>query len=1039
MKFLPLAILLFAMPAEARDWFVRAGAGASADGSQAQPFNDPWQALAKCEAGDKIHVAEGKYFGQAGLGQWKIPFDNVTMLGGYNAQFTERNPWVHHSELLWDKKSKNWPKEERVSSTALNNTFDGFVLDQQDQCEYIDDAKSGRREKACEGPLRFALPATIKNNIIINPGASGIVACAGSTIENNLIVNSVLWGIVVNMHAAHKAPATIKNNTVLFSWTFSKPGLGKYDGSGIELKTHANVTQNILAHMDNNGIHSVYETEKTSITKNVFFMNLYSNVKHQKDAKDAVADDKSMDLLDEMGFKDVSGNEVKDPGLAFDPKWLDKYSLRTAPIAGKVDMNDWNKARQALGLPLIGKGYKSPEGVAPPYSLAAAAKLLNPKVSQGAHVVALPVQFAAATAAAPARDYKKVELASWAKNPSDDQAFEMTVAVGGVANISGIPAQFDVKGHEGVTLYGADGNDRVTGFYKKGSAVARAVSSATGHYSGSGKPDRLYTVRGISYVVKNLPKGGIFIDSLEEAAGASPAQATPLANRPVGRDWFVRAGATSGDGSKDKPFKDPYQALEKVEAGDSIHVTEGEYNGKLKAGAWKIATPYVALIGGYDKDFKTRNPWKHPSVLRTSSDLKTYNSDYIIQGDNDHTGAIVDGFLFDKTPNNKYKADGDLDYSNMPKMDHIWFAKPGCIIRNSVFVNGPERSIRANGGQTIENNIFMNSHMRAVTVDAGFGGLVTIRDNTFAFAWYYKFGKGLGTIGSHLTLGGRVQAVVDNNIFEFSDNDAIVLNTNASDVVLTRNTFSHNLWSHVQKSDGWVTFDDKNFNQLSDLGWKKIEGNQVITAGLPINKKWLDTYLNRTAYVPGKVKMDDWNSFREIIGQPMIATGGKVSSGLAPNYPYMEALTLFPKNSKVTAGARAKDLPVSFNGSAPKAEEAHDYAETTWAASALNADAWAKLDGKRVVMKIVIRDPDNQYKLGDLKKEEWAAYTVCGPEGIDSGGLPMRVYVKKGTKQERVMQNAKSYSSGEPSQTYLLRGIARENRQFAVESAERAD
>jgi hypothetical protein len=421
-------------------------------------------------------------------------------------------------------------------------------------------------------------------------------------------------------------------------------------------------------------------------------------------------------------------------------------------------------------------------------------------------------------------------------------------------------------------------------------------------------------VKGVSYVLTGIPKAGLFVEQVEEGAPQAPAQAD---KRPVGRDWFVRAGATGGDGSKEKPFKDPWQALEKVTSGDNIHVAEGEYNGKLKAGHWVIGTSYIAMLGGYDKDFKTRNPWKHPTRLNVAADLKTYASSYTIEGDNDHTGAIVDGFVFDRKPTNKYKPNGDLDYDNSIKMQHIWFARPGCIVRNSVFVNGPEHGLRMAGGQTIENNIFLNHRYYAVRVDAGFGGLVTIRNNTFAFSWDpVRFGEGNTAGGTLLSLGGRVQALIDNNIFEFADNHAIVLDTEAKDVTLTNNTFAHNLFSHVKRSEGSIVVDDKSWKNLSDLGFKKVSGNQLISAGLPLDKKWFDVYLSRVAYVPGKVKMDDWNQLRELLDQPLLATGGKAGSGFMPLYDWNAALSLFPKNTKVKAGARAKDLPVQLGASA---------------------------------------------------------------------------------------------------------------------------
>jgi hypothetical protein len=51
----------------------------------------------------------------------------------------------------------------------------------------------------------------------------------------------------------------------------------------------------------------------------------------------------------------------------------------------------------------------------------------------------------------------------------------------------------------------------------------------------------------------------------------------------------------------------------------------------------------------------------------------------------------------------------------------------------------------------------------------------------------------------------------------------------------------------------------------------------------------------------------------------------------------------------------------------------------------------------------------------------------------------MQCYVKKGTRFERVMKQAKGYASGKPEEFHVLKGIARPNRQMVVEVIERAD
>src|SRR5213075_1269498 len=106
---------------------------------------------------------------------------------------------------------------------------------------------------------------------------------------------------------------------------------------GIGLKSGAaNITDNIIAHSDNNGVYDTGDKDRTSIANNVFFMNLYSNLRTLKGADETAIDDKEMDLLDEVGFKKSSGNTVKNPGFTVDAKWLDAVSKRTSASPGKL-------------------------------------------------------------------------------------------------------------------------------------------------------------------------------------------------------------------------------------------------------------------------------------------------------------------------------------------------------------------------------------------------------------------------------------------------------------------------------------------------------------------------------------------------------------------------------------------------------------------------------------------------------------------------------------------------------------------------------
>jgi hypothetical protein len=1040
-----LLLALIASPLHARDWFIKAGA-TSGDGTKDKPFSDPFEALEKAEAGDAIHIAAGKYLGKLNAGEWEIPFDNVQIIGGYNADFSQRDPWKNHTLLLWDRSAKNYPKEERLRSNKKGIVIDGLILDGQDQNEYSDEKKSGRSQKSLDtgsAMIRLWLPGTIKNCVILNTGKEAIVCPNGTTIENNLFLNVFESAVKINglpgADPASKVPSSVKNNTFLWSWCEKAPAKGRYSGAAISMSGPANITNNIFGHCDNNAIFSSAPTERTSITNNVFFMNLFSNFKLFLDSKDVVVDDKSMDMLEETGLKAFEGNTVKNPNLPLDSDWLDGAAKRTAAQRGKVEMDDWNKYRQLAGLPIQATGGKPASGVAPAYPLDKALALMTPKdaaVKAGARVVPLEAKFSGIADAGPAKAYERVDTLAWGKDPSTHagKSIELVVAMSGVGNVSSIPAPHKPAEHEAIKLHDSMGNVNILGYYKKGTAANRTVNEGMGRYQGSGKADRLYVVKGTAYAEKSFPKAGIYIDSIEPFAAVAAAR-----ERAKGRDWFVRAGSSGGDGSKEKPFRDPYQALEKVEAGDFIHVAGGEYVGKLKTGQWKVDCPDISLLGGYSSDFSARDPWKNPTVLQCPADFKGRRGGYTLEGADDHTGFVLDGFVFDKKLNNTYDNSGDMT-DNSDHSPHLWLSKPGCVIRNCVFVNGCEGAARLSSAQTIENNIFLNHGKWVVRMERAFTPEVpaVFKDNTVAFAWEKKFGEGNGRTGELLTIEGDVRIVVDNNVFEFADHQAIRLNASPKDVELTNNVFAHNLWADIYQARDGQIIDEKTFGQLNQLGWKKCEGNARATPGLPLEQKWFDVYLSRTAMTPGKVQMDDWNKAREILGQPLIATGGAPGKGYAPAYDRSLAMQLFPKNDKIKAGARPKQLEVKFEGVAKPAAEQHEYAETTWEVAS-KADDWAKLAGKRVSLKVAIKSVDNQWLLAEAPKEKFAVYQVGGPEGSNSPGLPMRVYVPLGTRLDRAFKNAKGYSSGPVAETHIIKGVAHDKRQMIVEAVERAD
>ena len=1051
---LPLVSWLQAPASATHDWFVRPG-NAQGDGSRAAPFDDPWRALEACEAGDRVHLAEGSYFGKFGAGSWEIPFDKVELLGGYDAEFTARDPWQHPTQLCWDSASKNWPKTDRLRSNSREVVVDGIVIDMQDQNLYQDEEKSGRTERPGETAMHFAQAATVRNCVVINPGLFGIDCGAGSTIENNLVLNPIVWGIVVTgaVTGVERATASIRNNTVVFAWDTQKPGAGGYGGAAVALRAPASVADNILAFSDNSAIYSVADPAHLRIVGNLFWKNRFSNLTAELGAQRAVVGDSDLELLEDVGLASYSGNAVGDPGLPFDPTWLAHTAKREQTAAQPAPVVD-DPPRWGESKPL-----EMTKGIAPACSLSMAMGLLRPRVSTpeaGAHLVNLPLPAFAAGEAAPARVYERCNLTDWNRTPEikDGKPIEMLVAIASVANTSTMPNSYPQDEIAGVFLFDPEGKgERVTGFFRKGSNADRVCSEASGYYQGQGKPEQLHLVRGIAHQVAGTLKAAVFIETIErfEAATATSAETSA---RPRGRDWFVRAGAMGGDGSREAPFRDPFQPLERCEAGDTIHVAGGEYFGKLKAGQWTIGMPYITLLGGYDQEFATRAPWRNATRLFCPPDSRGVRGGYTLQGSGDHSAAIIDGFVFDKRFNNIYGADGELDVGNSDKTEHLWLSRPACAVRNCLFLNGACGAVRVTNGQTFANNVFCNHVTQTVWVEKGrTTDPFVFRDNTLLFSWTRRFGVGLGANGNLLRLCGGVRATVEGNVFAYADNDAIRIETDPRELTLRDNTFAHNLWSNLQQMAGWNAFDDLHFAHIGDLGLRASDGNRLAEPQLAIEAGWLarhqatrgDQAPTVAASAPAKKSSDpfaddyepepvaaavDQDPFDE---SPTPRPAGVAAEPFAPAYGWETALALFAEDRSV--GARVRELEVEFSGVA-RAEEQHEYALASWDA-ARSADAWATIAENRVQLEVAIQREDNQFQLPGVSDEEYVCFMVTGPEGTDSG-LPLRCYVRKGTQTQRVFDQAEGFQSGKPRELHIIQGIAKERRQMIVESAHKS-
>lgn len=81
----------------------------------------------------------------------------------------------------------------------------------------------------------------------------------------------------------------------------------------------------------------------------------------------------------------------------------------------------------------------------------------------------------------------------------------------------------------------------------------------------------------------------------------------------------LETGKNKNAGTKEAPLKNLWKAVETAKDGDTIHVAEGKYPGKMKCG-WILVDKPVSIVGGYAKDFSSRDPLKNLTILQPTND-----------------------------------------------------------------------------------------------------------------------------------------------------------------------------------------------------------------------------------------------------------------------------------------------------------------------------------------------------------------------------------------------------------------------------------
>ena len=385
------------------------------NGSKANPYSSISDALNMgAYAGDVIHVTEGIYYGEGGSGKWVIKVNDLTIVGGYKSDFSERNPWKYQSilvrgmdsDLISEAKKrehdKKWgldmtPTKARYNGKAMiygegnssNTIIDGFIIDGYTRNAY----KSNGDLKTDIGPIGSPLISFNKpgckvlNCVVLNSAGPGIQMFASGDkdnpqtwqeISNCIILNTLMEAIDFRAgdmdpkNAPNGGCALIKNNSVAFVWPLNGEGYGILIGR----QTRLTIENNIFAFATDYALNNGFGNDKASLIDNVFFNNMggvYRYWASGGSGSTVVEDDPTLlegKQANKLYYlsKKSKGNVTIDPKFKPDPDFFEKFTNQIkSEGGGKVVWDEVNQWRSIMGLPLIGSSGTGKVNFAPIY------------------------------------------------------------------------------------------------------------------------------------------------------------------------------------------------------------------------------------------------------------------------------------------------------------------------------------------------------------------------------------------------------------------------------------------------------------------------------------------------------------------------------------------------------------------------------------------------------------------------------------------------------------------------------------------------
>ncbi len=378
-----------------RDWYVSKKRGSGQLGTKERPAKDLGNIIHRLKPNDVIHIAEGIYRskGKRGADEINVP---VKIYGGYDENFTTRDPWDKHKTIFTgvnEYKKLTTPRiyirtdQQRESNGRKSEgsviIVDGIIVDNGPRNRYHHNKNLAIRRQASPKSGQNPSPESggivivgshytniaVQNCVVMNTapteGAISIRVFKGGkgVIQNNFCINNTGYGIqartgYMGSDKSKISKFLIRYNTVLFTWKHD--AVASYGGDGLALDKNiiATVENNVFGFGHMGGIYS--KGADLTLNNNLFTGN------SKYDFKEINNKMRVEDILDESEMLNPNsiGNESALIKIPVAERWAKIYASRIEISRAEVDAavhvsnSGANQLRSMLGLNVQGGAVK---------------------------------------------------------------------------------------------------------------------------------------------------------------------------------------------------------------------------------------------------------------------------------------------------------------------------------------------------------------------------------------------------------------------------------------------------------------------------------------------------------------------------------------------------------------------------------------------------------------------------------------------------------------------------------------------------------